>query len=527
MSEKYDVIIIGSGAGGGTLLNRIADSNKKILVLERGDFIQRAKSNWTFIGSFEAYSKEVMYDPKGQPLRPGFVYRVGGNTKVYGAALFRLREKDFEAFEHVDGTSPAWPLSYADFEPYYAEAEAMYHVHGRDDTDPTAPPRSGPFPYPPISHEPRIQDVFDRVKGAGLSPFYAPMGIQIDETDPVRSKCIRCDTCDGYPCLVHAKADAEVVAVRPVMDRDNVTLKTGMKVEQLVTDRTGRNVERVIAVDSTGAQVEFQGDVVVVACGAINSAALLLKSACDPHPNGLANSSDQVGRNLMKHVLGSMLGVSHDTPNPTAFQKTMSVNDFYFGTDDYPYPMGNVQLMGRTTVEALKGQDERYKPLSIQHVAENAVDWWLTTEDLPRPDNRVQVDGDRIIIDYTETNGRAFDELVRRWTNVLEQIGCACHVAPAGAYFNPHGTGDHIHDDGEGFFATKMPTQSLGHQVGTCRFGTDPKTSVLDVDCKTHDVDNLYVVDGSFFVSSAAVNPTLTIIANALRVGDVIKKRLA
>ncbi len=526
MSELYDVIIIGSGAGGGTLLHRLAPSGQRILVLERGPFLPRSKRNWTFDGSFDYYSKEVMYDPDGKPLRPGFVYHVGGNTKVYGAALFRLREQDFEAVEHIDGTSPAWPLRYADLEPYYVQAEALYQVHGRDHGDPTAPPRSAPYPQPPISHEPRIQDVFDRLKALGLRPFASPMGIQIDEADPIRSRCIRCNTCDGFPCLVHAKSDAEVVAVRPVMDRDNVTLLTEMKVERLLTDASGSRVETVMATDASGATREFRGRVVVVSCGAVNSAALLLRSAADKHPKGLANGSDQVGRNLMKHVLGSMLGVSKDIANPTAFQKTLAVNDFYFGTDNFPYPMGNVQLMGRTTVDALRGQEARYHPLSIQQVADNAVDWWLTTEDLPRPTNRVQVEGDRIVIDYTETNTRAFAELVKRWSGVLEQLGKDCHVAPSGRYFNPHGTEDHVHDDGEGFFCTKMPVQSLGHQVGTCRFGDDPATSVLDSSCKAHEVENLYVVDGSFFVSSAAVNPTLTIIANALRVGDIIASRL-
>ncbi len=526
MADSYDVIIIGTGAGGGTLLNRLADSGKKILVLERGPFLPREKGNWTFRGSFNYYSKEVMYDPNGAELRPGFVYHVGGNTKVYGAALFRLRERDFEAVEHVDGTSPAWPLSYSDFEPYYAEAERLYQVHGEAGHDPTEPTRSSSYPYPAISHEPRIADVFAQLQRIGLKPFPAPMGIQIDEENRARSRCIRCDTCDGFPCLVHAKSDAEVVGVLPVMDRPNVTLLTEVKVERLETDATGQRVEQVVGTNRDGEAVTFSGDVVVVACGAVNSAALLLRSASDHHPNGLANSSDQVGRNLMKHVLGSMLGVSTDTPNPTAFQKTLAVNDFYYGDDDFPFPIGNVQLMGRTTIAALEGQDERYRPLSIRQVAENAVDWWLTTEDLPRAENRVRVDGERIIVDYRENNTKAFEELCRRWTSILEQIGCGCHVAPAGTYFNPHGTNDHVHDNGEGFFATKMPTQSLGHQVGTCRFGTDPATSVLDLQCKTHDVDNLYVVDGSFFVSSAAVNPTLTIVANALRVGDHLRGRL-
>lgn len=527
MSEQYDVIIVGSGAGGGTLLRRLAPTGLRILILERGPWLRREKGNWTFQGSFNYYSNEVMYDPEGRELRPGFVYHVGGNTKVYGAALFRLREKDFEETKHVDGLSPAWPLRYKDYAPYYDKAESMYAVHGEAGFDPTEPPRSSPFPHPPISHEPRIAEVFDQLKGEGLSPFPAPMGIQIDERDPWRSKCIRCDTCDGFPCLVHAKADAEVVGVRPALEYDNVTLLTERKVARLETDASGRNIERVIATGPDGAEHSYEAKVVVVACGAVNSAALLLASASPQHPDGLANGSGQVGRNLMKHVLGSMLGVSSDTPNPTAFQKTLAVNDFYFGSDDFPFPMGNIQLMGRTTVEALKGQEARYAPLSIQKVAENAVDWWLTTEDLPRPENRVRVDNGRIVIEYTENNGQAFEALVRKWTGVLEAIGHTCHTSPCGSYFNPHGIEDHVHADGEGYFVTKMPVQSLGHQVGTCRFGEDPETSVLDVSCRAHEVENLYVVDGSFFVSSAAVNPTLTIIANALRVGDILASRLS
>lgn len=523
--ERFDVIIIGSGAGGGTLLRALAETNKSILVLERGPFLPREKANWTFRGSFNYYSDEVMLDRDGGEIRPGFVHHVGGNTKVYGAALFRLREKDFEALPHVDGVSPEWPIKYADFEPWYAEAERLYTVHGEAGHDPTEPARSGAYPYPPISHEPRIQTVFDQLRQEGLSPFPSPMGIQLDERAPLSSKCIRCDTCDGYPCLLHAKSDAEVVGVRPVMDRDNVTLVTETRVVRLETDGRGRRVDRVVAEGPEG-PVEYRGDVVVVACGAVHSAALLLASASDAHPQGLANRSGQVGRNLMKHVLGSMLGVSPDTPNPTAFQKTLAVNDFYFGSPEFPHPMGNVQLMGRTTTEALAGQEQRYAPLSLETVAANAVDWWLTTEDLPRPDNRVRLDRGRIVIDYRENNTRAFEALVRAWTGVLERLGEPCRPAPCGHYFNPHGVEDHVHEDGEGFFVTKMPVQSLGHQVGTCRFGRDPDASVLDVHCRAHDVDNLYVVDGSFFVSSAAVNPTLTIIANALRVGAHLTERL-
>jgi choline dehydrogenase-like flavoprotein len=524
VNNHYDVIIIGSGAGGGTLARRLAPSGKRILILERGPFLPREKGNWTFIGSFNYYSRETMV-ANGKEVMPGFVYHVGGNTKVYGAALFRLRREDFGELKHVDGVSPAWPVGYDVFEPYYTEAERLYYVHGQAGEDPTEPERSEDYAHPPISHEPRIGEIFDQLKERGLQPFRAPMGIRIDEADPVRSPCIRCDTCDGYPCLVHAKADAEVCGVHPALEHDHVTLLTEAKVERLITDASGKKVEAV-EVQAQGETVRFSSDVVVVSCGAVNSAALLLRSANDQHPHGLANGSDQVGRNLMKHVLGSVLGVSSSEPNPTSFQKTMAVNDYYFGEDGFPYPMGNVQLMGRTTVEALQGQEGRYAPLSIEHVAQNSVDWWLTTEDLPRPDNRVRVEDGQIHVDYTENNTEAFDRLVARWTETLKAIGCACDVVPPTSYFNPHHADEHEPERKGDYFVTKMPASSLGHQVGTCRFGTDPATSVLDVNCRTHEVDNLYVVDGSFFVSSAAVNPTLTIIANALRVGDHLLERL-
>jgi choline dehydrogenase-like flavoprotein len=515
MREHFDVIIIGTGAGGGTLLNRIASSGKRILVLERGPFLPREKDNWSYHGSFKYYSSESMYNKDGGEIHPGFCYYVGGNTKVYGAALFRLRERDFEAFRHRDGISPEWPLKYRDFEPYYTEAEDLYQVHGRAGEDPTEPWRSRDYPHPPISHEPRIKEVFEILRARGMKPYPAPMGIRINEAAMHLSPCIRCETCDGYPCMVHAKSDSEVSAVRPVLREANVTLATEAKVLRLHTNASGREVTGVVA-DVKGELVMFSADLVVVSCGAVNSAALLLRSANDKHPNGLANSSDQMGRNLMKHVLGSLVGVSTIKTNPSKFQKTMAINDFYWGEPGYDFPMGNIQLMGKTVLEGLVGHEAQYAPLTIQQVAESSIDWWLTTEDLPDPNNRVLTENERIIIDYTENNSEPFDRLVNRWKGILKEIGCGCHIMPQKSYFAPR----------SGYFATKMPMHSLGHQVGTCKFGEDPKTCVLDLNCRAHDVDNLYVVDGSFFISSGAVNPTLTIVANALRVGDHLLERL-
>lgn len=507
MSEHFDVIIIGTGAGGGTLLHRLAGSGKRILVLERGPFLPREKDNWSYHGSFKYYSSEVMYNKDGGEIRPGFSYHVGGNTKVYGAALFRLREKDFESFRHRDGVSPEWPIKYRDWEDYYTQAEELYEVHGKAGEDPTEPWRTKEYPFPPISHEPRIAEVFEILKARGLKPYPAPMGIRINEAMQYLSACIRCDTCDGYPCLVGAKSDADVLCVRPSLPKTNITLMTEAKVLRLHTSASGREVSGVVA-ELKGEPTTFTSDIVVVSCGAVNSAALLLRSANENHPRGLANnSSGLVGRNLMKHVLGSLIAVTNAKINPSTFQKTMAINDFYWGEPGYAFPMGNIQLMGKTVMDGLVGQEARYAPLTLEEVAKCSVDWWLTTEDLPNARNQVRTDGDKIVIDYTENNSEPFARLNARWENILREIDSETPKATLG------------------YFQTKMPMHSLGHQVGTCKFGEDPKTSVLNLNCRAHDVDNLYVVDGSFFVSSGAVNPTLTIVANALRVGDHLLER--
>ncbi len=510
MNEHFDVIIIGTGAGGGSLLSRLAPSGKRILVLERGPFLPREKENWSYKGSFKYYSSEAMYDKDGGEIRPGFSYHVGGNTKLFGAALFRLRERDFELYRHKDGISPAWPIKYRDWEDYYTQAEQLYQVHGKAGEDPTEPWHAQDYAFPPISHEPRIAEVFQLLKARGLKPYPAPMGVRLNEADLPHSPCLRCSTCDGYPCMVNAKSDADVLAVRPALREPNVTLVTEAKVLQLHTSASGWEVTGVVA-DVKGERRVFSADIVVVACGAVNSAALLLRSANVPHPHGLANnSSGLVGRNLMKHVLGSLVAVTNAKINPSKFQKTMAINDFYWGEPGYEFPMGNIQLMGKTVMDGLVGQEAKYAPLTLQEVADCSVDWWLTSEDVPLAKNRVTVDRERIIIDYdVSNNAEPFARLNERWKGILQDID---RVQSPGATL--------------GYFTTKMPMHSLGHQVGTCKFGEDPRTSALDLNCRAHDLDNLYVVDGSFFVSSGAVNPTLTIIANALRVGDHLLERL-
>jgi choline dehydrogenase-like flavoprotein len=508
----YDIIIIGTGAGGGTLAHRLAPSGKKILLLERGTFLPREKANWDPTAVFKQeryFNTENWYDKEDRELRPAAGYWVGGNTKFYGGTLFRAREEEFNTVVHKGGISPEWTLKYADFEPYYTQAEKLYNVHGKRGLDPTEPWTNEEYAFPAISHEPRIQEVHDHLEAKGLHPFYLPMAIKLNEAQQFLSECIRCETCDGHPCLVHAKADAEVIGVRPALQHPNVTLLTEAKVQRLHTSASGREITGV-ETEVAGEARLFRGAIVVVACGAINSAALLLRSLNDQHPNGLANRSDQVGRNFMKHNCGVVVGLMAKE-NPTVFQKTLGINDFYWGEPDFPYPMGQVQLSGKVNKEMLMGNVPvaTGDKISPDEAAARSVDWWLMGEDLPDPSNRVRLKGDRIHIDYMENNTESFNRLVHRWIEVLKSIEVDQGWLTESRYYQ-----------------SSFPLRWVAHQCGTCRFGTDPEASVLDLNCRTHDIDNLYVVDGSFFPSNIGSNPTLTIIANTLRVADHLLDRL-
>jgi choline dehydrogenase-like flavoprotein len=516
VADIYDVIIIGTGAGGGTLAADLAPFGKRVLLLERGGWLPRERQNWDVDDVFvenKYVSKDTWYDKGGKPFQPGVHYYVGGATKMYGAALYRLRERDFGELRHQDGISPAWPISYAEFEPYYTRAENLYQVHGARGEDPVDPPASAPYPFPAVSHEPRIQQLSDDLAKAGYRPFHTPCGIMLTENNMPFSKCIRCMECDGFPCLVHAKADAEVLAVRPALTFPNVTLITGARAVQLRTNPSGTAVTEVI-VERDGTRESYQGHIVVVSCGAANSARLLLASGNDHHPRGLANGSDQVGRNYMAHNNQAVLALSKE-PNPTVYQKTLGINDFYFGGPGSDFPLGNIQMLGKSQAPMFRGENALAKlaPLfSLEEMAKHAVDFWLCTEDLPRPDNRVTLESDGSIrLTYTKTNQVPTKKLYDQFKSMLRHLGMhPDHLIPRNLYLK-----------------NEMDIAAVAHQAGTCRFGKDPKTSVLDANCKAHELDNLYVVDTSFFPSIGAVNPGLTAIANALRVGDHIRQRLA
>ena len=521
MATDYDIIIIGTGAGGGTLLHALAPTGKRILVLERGGFVPRELENWdtkavNLDGRYN--TKEVWSDRDGQPLHPHTNYFVGGNTKFYGSALFRLRREDFGEIKHWGGVSPAWPITYDELEPYYLAAERLYHVHGERGADPTDPPASGPYAYPAVSHEPRIQQLHDDWARLGHKPFHVPLGIMLDERQRWKSPCIRCATCDGHPCLVNAKADADVVCVKPALEYPNVTLLTNARVTRLGTNPSGREVTTV-HVERDGTQEIYSASIVVVSAGAINSAALLLRSASDKHPRGLANGSDVVGRHYMGHVNSILMALSK-CPNPTVFQKTLALNDFYFGAEDWSYPMGHISFVGKLDGQTLKAGAPAIAPgWTLDLMAKHSLDFWLTSEDLSDPENRVTLDSKgNIVLSYRSNNEEAHRRLIAKLKGLMKQQtrcgvhGHECHVGLFSRNL---------------FLGQQIPLAGVAHQNGTVRFGIDPTSSALDTLCKAHEVDNLYVVDGSFFASSAAVNPALTIMANALRVADHLKERLA
>ena len=518
--SHYDLIVVGSGPGGASLVHRLAPTGKSILLIERGDYLPRSRANWdpktVFVdGAYQA--PETWYGHEGQAFHPGLHYYVGGNSKVYGAALFRLRERDFGEVIHQHGVSPAWPLGYSDFEAFYTEAETLFAVHGHRGEDPLEPPASSPYPYPPVSHEPRIAALSESLRADGLHPFHLPLGIRLDERGgkpTPTSICIRCDAFDGFPCLLNGKADAQVMCVDPTLAaHTNVQLLIGAYVTRLETDAAGRTVTGVHLIRNGEQEERHTADIVVVACGALSSALLLLRSANSTHPQGLANGSGQVGRNYMRHNQSVLMALMRE-PNETVFQKTLALTDFYFGADDWEYPLGLIQMCAASHAEQIKGEAlpswlEWLPDMPFDKMALHSMNFWLSSEDLPRPENRIYYDGDRVILDVTEQGQEAHQRLKKKLEHYMSRNGAHPVLLEHSLYLGK-----------------EIPISGTAHQAGTARFGRDPANSVLDLNCKAHELDNLYVTDASFFPSIGAVNPTLTIIANALRVAAHIQQRL-
>jgi choline dehydrogenase-like flavoprotein len=497
-SGDYDLIVIGSGAGGGTLARALADTAARILIVERGDFVPEEPENWDPAAVWRTLryrSTEHWLDAEGRSFQPYTHYNVGGNTKFWGSVLYRLRREDFGELQHVDGVSPAWPIDYTTLEPYYERAERMYQVHGEVGHDPTEAER-GPYPHAPIPHAAGMAAIVEQLRTLGLHPSSLPLGL----IDPgVPGGCVLCNTCNSFPCRLRRKSDAEVCAVVPATASPTVDLLTNAFARRLLTDARGRRVEAV-EVEHGGEVKTFRAPVVVVSCGAVNSAALLLRSANDAHPDGLANSSGLVGRRYMAHLATMMQGFHPGRVNLDVFQKTVAVNDFYLRGPEGDYPLGQIQSQGRTHGVMAQTVVPWIPLWAYEAWVARGVDWLAMSEDLPDPENRVAIDRHgQIRLVYRPNNERAHEELVRQFTRVLRKLG-----------FWKVMTYSHR-------------TRNTTHQCGTLVFGHDPRTSVLDTFCRTHDIDNLFVVDASFFPSSAAVNPGLTIAAQALRVADHIR----
>lgn len=511
--EKFDLIIIGTGAGGGTLAHQLAPTGKKILILERGDFLPKEVQNWDPVAVAKGRYKttDMWKDAKGDDFSPYQHYWVGGQTKMYGGALLRLREKDFEKVQHFDGESPEWPLKYKDFEPYYTAAEIMYHAHGERGLDPTEPYTEKAYPFPALEYEPRMKEISALFKKFGYHPSPIPLAIRLPEDQNKQPDKLNITLYDGYPDPTGAKADAHEVGINYALQFPNVTLLRNRKAIQIETDSNGKQATGVW-VEYDGKKEFYQANLVVVSCGAINSAALLLNSANHKHPQGLANSSGLVGRNVMLHNNGVVLAYSAKE-NPSLFQKAFLLADFYFGAEDSTYPLGSIQLMGKADPGLLSdalGDELGKNGKSLEDYARHIVDYFITAEDLPNPENRVLVDSKGgIQLNYSANNLEAYNRLRQKLIMLMDKVAEAEGVAGSSRYF--------------GF---KLGIGGVSHQLGTCRFGIDPKTSVLDLNCKAHDLDNLYVVDTSFFPSAGAVNPSLTAMANAIRVAEHLKKRM-
>src|SRR5882672_6380775 len=500
--KAYDVVIIGSGVGGGAIARQLAGSGASVLILERGPMLPREPQNWDPEAVFVdlRYRSTETWTSGDQRFRPGQYYFVGGHTKFYGAAMFRFRERDFEAHQLEDGVTPAWPIRYADLEPWYAQAEHIFGVRGAAGLDPSEPPRATAFEHGPIPHEPVLAEIEQRLKEQGLHPFPMPAAVDYG------GRCQRCGTCDAFPCRVDAKGDAEMCLIRPALLQPNVELRTLAMVDRLITDNTGQRIVAAEVVER-GVKRRIQARLFVLSAGAVNSAALLLRSINPGHPRGLANSSDVVGRHFMNHNCTGLMALHPTKVNPTKFPKTLSINDYYFGDADQGGagpPLGNLQLLGKISEPILRGAMPAWTPRAVRKwIAEHSVDWYVMSEDLAHRDSTVRVNPDGTIdLRWRRTNMKAHQAWVRKASRIIKRCGYPVVLTKP--------------------FTMATPS----HQCGTVRFGTDPATSALDPYCKAWDHDNLYVVDAGFFPSSAALNPALTIAAQALRVGHHLRTNL-
>ncbi|EFO31969.1 putative dehydrogenase-like protein [Roseibium sp. TrichSKD4] len=489
---SLDIVIIGSGMGGASVAAGLAPTGARITILERGHQIPDtapARDPWRIYTNSAFRSKETWLDETGRSFEPGNYYNVGGNTKLYGAVLIRYRQEDFGVLEHFDGISPAWPIAYEELAPWYERAEQLFQVRGDHTTDKTEPPHDGSYPFQPVPDEPAIADVRARLKKAGVSPFTLPLGVDIDTWLKAGKT-----GWDGYPDLRCGKMDAETCALKEALNHDNVSLVTGAHVQHLSADPETQGISEV-TFEKDGEAHTLKAGTFILCAGAVQSAALLLKS-------GLANSSDYVGRCFMNHNATAVIGIDPRFQNNAVYQKTFGLNDWYLDDGETGKPLGNVQLLGRVTPDILKIQVPSLPMLAARWISDHAIDMYLISEDLPDPESRVALKGDQIQLIWRRSNMTAHHKLLAKTKATLKAAGFPLVLSR--------------------LFDGRVPS----HQCGTVRMGLDPKTSVLDPNCRSWDHPNLYVTDAGALPTSAAVNPSLTVAALALRTASTIQKEL-
>ena len=485
-----DVIIIGSGMGGATLAAQLAPTGRRILIVEKGERLQPSPADRdadAIFGKAHFRPREEWLDGAGQLFNPGNYYNVGGNSKFYGAVLLRYRREDFSPLRHMGGTTSGWPIAYDSLETWYQQAEQMFEVRGTLGEDPTEPPHSGRYDHEAVPDEPAIADLRRRLKSVGLHPASLPLGVDID-TWLAHGRT----TWDAYPDTCGGKKDAETVSLAAALRHPNVSLTTGCEVTRLLAGDGGRitGVEML----NKGEKQVLSAPLVVLSAGAVRSAAILLSSADDQNPQGLANRSDQVGRNFMNHNCSAVLALHPLRRNPSVYQKTLLVNDFYLTGGPNGEPLGNIQLLGKITGPILAASSPLPRPLA-HWIANRSIDLYAMSEDLPNPESRVTVRNGRIVLDWKRSNWEAHLALVARLKTLLRKAGYPVVLSRA--------------------FDRRTPS----HQCGTARMGADPMTSVVDSFGRSHDHPNLFIVDASILPTSAAVNPALTVAALALRSG--------
>ncbi|MES2665578.1 MAG: GMC family oxidoreductase [Pseudomonadota bacterium] len=479
-----DVIIIGSGMGGATLAAALAPTGRRIVILERGERMlpsAQARDPVAIFARGHFRPDEVWLDGAGKPFNPGNYYVAGGNSKFYGAVLVRYRAEDFSPLRHMGGTTPGWPMDYAVLEPFYQQAEALYQVRGSLGQDPTEPPHSGRYDFAPVPDEAPIAEFRRRLQSVGLHPSSLPLGVDID-----RWLAHGKTPWDAFPDTCGGKMDAETVGLAYALQHPNVTLHTNARVTRLVAGGG-----RITGVEVAGMGL-LTAPVIVLSAGAVMSAALLLASADAAHPTGLANTSDQVGRNFMNHNLSAVLAIHPFRRNDGIYQKTLQVNDFYLTGGPNGEPLGNMQLLGKISGPILASDTPIPLPVA-NWIATHSVDLLAMSEDLPNPDSRVTLRDGQVCLDWKRSNWDAHLALVARMKTLLRRAGYPIVLSRA--------------------FDRRTPS----HQCGTARMGHDPATSVVDPFCRSHDHENLFIVDASVLPTSAAVNPALTIAALALR----------